>query len=506
MSRDSRTLFDLDFINLDAIMGVQKHIDYSDMISLMFLLYEDPQKAFKKLLVYQRISVDVGKSNCDLLCEWAALAHTRRTWKWELLEALATCQLYAIIRKLGLDTNTVKQLFHGDNAICSYINPTRKMLYRVCENMDDTSWKSFMKIINSEYRVNITDYAFSEILFLELMCLEIFTPVTTIKVYEFNETIQKLLHILDKIPSCKTLCFELRKLSRRTALASNIKPLLPVPSTSNELPKETNENTIYSAQDFDDVHKLINELSLNNLEDLKTDDRRKNNAYGLCYIINQEQFSSNNTNTLHALEDRPESSADKAMLEETMKDHHIEVIAHDNLSRDKMFCNIKHVIKNRVMESHRIFLLCILSHGTRDHVYSAKSERVKICDIEELLDSDDAALLRIIPKVLIVEACQVDDNMLAADSAKHYIKKSNMITFCSTAPGYEAFRLRGRKSIFIDSLCKIIQKYSSEEHLTDLFTKVIEDVYCYCSDLKVDQLPIILRNTLKKKIYLKKLE
>lgn len=508
----SRPFCDLKWnsINLDILTDIESELDPGDVISLMFLLYEDPEKALKNLMAFQQGAIKDDVNSYNLLQEWAAEVHTRNTWKWELMEALVTCQLYIAIKTLGFDSHALKERFQRDSVKSNYINPSRKIFYRVCDAMDTATYKCFKDLIRSEYAIDISNHNTCEFTFLELLNVKFFAAGICSNDINFHENIRKLLNILNKIPACNTLYIELKTVitpeyNNTTKMFDLKKEALNERENILLSSSETIPDKIY-AHDFSKEHQYLEQsLTYLNLEKLKTDIASLSDVRGLCYIINQETFS-NLTSTSKfpiILQNRPESAADKEILEKTMRHHNIEVISHDNLSRENMFRNLKYVIKNRVKKFHTIFMLFILSHGSKDHVYSADYQKVNICDIEGLLDADDASELRDIPKFLIVQACQNDEIKVLADSSKQYKKKSNMITFLSTAGGYEAYRFKGKGSLFIHRLCNNIETHSNSEHLADIFTKVIDDFYNLCTSFKFHQVPIILRNTLRGKHYLK---
>ncbi|XP_028163433.1 uncharacterized protein LOC114354996 [Ostrinia furnacalis] len=136
----------LDNINLAAISDIGNEIDPCDMISIMFLLYEDPHLALRNLTVYLRVSNDIGGSTCNLLKDWASHAQTRSTWKAELVEALATCQLNTVVRKFGFDTPATRSCTRNSTET-SYLHPMKKIFYMVCENLDSKSYEHFKNLI-----------------------------------------------------------------------------------------------------------------------------------------------------------------------------------------------------------------------------------------------------------------------------------------------------------------------------------------------------------------------
>ncbi|XP_053625304.1 caspase-8-like [Plodia interpunctella] len=520
------TFGNMNTINIYAITEIQKEIDPCDMISMVFLLYDVPDTALQRLVIYERVYKDsIGGSTSDLLHQWALHAQNRTTWKHEFLEALVTCQLNKIIRKLGFNVTDIKRNFEIDSGN-TYLNPMKKLLYKLCENIE---LQNLSKLKNTllTYNINTTDYENCELIFLDLMCRKFISfqqnhygnRVTS---YEYD--VEKLADIIENFDGLEKFSEELRALN----FAGKIQPqhqVAPVASTSNTKQdnKESNKNDQVHEEDLNESFDLIKKLMEDvHIDSLKSDKRVENstvydiknpNKVGICYIINQEHFypskiSIENKSDSKQLQSRIGSTKDKESLKETMSALNFEVITDDNLDHKTMINKIENILKYRVQRDHSIFILCILSHGTKGHIYAADSVRVKVETIENLLDCDGAKHLQGMPKVVIFQACQVNEeeqtHELIADAPKYYIKKSDILIYSATAPGYEAYRLEKYGSIFIQILCKVIEENADTAHLEDIFTKVTYFVHKICTKLRRDQLPK-KETTLLKKLHLKKI-
>ncbi|KAM3961179.1 caspase-8-like [Aphomia sociella] len=516
-------------INIHAITEIEKEIEPYDLISLVFLLYEVPETALQRLTIYQRVYKDMGGNNSNLLHEWALHAQNRQNWRYEFLEALVTCQIFNVIRKLGFNVATVKMQYqqlddHGNH----YINPMKKQLYKLCENINSENLNKLKKTLLT-YSIDTNDYESCEMIFLHLICEKFITIQQhhyeqKVTANEYN--IESLAMIIDNFAGLESFAKQLRdmesasKPQEKDRLSEASPSIVKEPLTHTV--KEDNVQDKYSPEDFDDTHDLVNKI----LKDLTIDsfksDKMSSECYliknpskvGVCLIINQEEFhpskrSIESKNQSKSLNKRIGSTKDKLALEKTMSKLNFEVISRDNLDKKTMLDEIKNIIKYRVHNYHSVFILCILSHGTKGHVFAADSVKVKVDEIESLLDCDEVNHLRGIPKVMILQACQVSDEDeypdigLAADGANYYIKKSDVLIYWATAPDYEAYRIEIFGSLFIQILCSVLQKYADKEHLHDLFLKVNYIVNKACTKLRCDQLPKI-EHTLKKKLYIKK--
>lgn len=519
----------LNSLDINMISLIQKEIETYDMISLVFLLYEVPDTALERLIVYQRVTKDMEDNDTNLLHDWALHVHHRPSWRHEFLEALVTCQLYSIIRNMGLDVSAIKRQYQCTNDGEPLIHPMKKALYQLCENMTADSFYKLKKTLLT-YNIDVTDYETCELVLLELMSQRFITLKQIPKQSQSkNEPgIENLAKIIDNFPEFISFANDLRRIESAFCdpTTLNTPSISSIPSVNiKDNPRKENDKNYL--QEFDEVFELFNELNVTEGETvkiLKSDTTLLNKSMypilnpqnvGVCLIINQEKFHPSKDSIegkvkVKPLDDRLGSTYDKKALMHTMTNLNFEVIARDNLDHKTMIQTIKEILKYRVREEHSMFMLCILSHGTKGHVYAADSIKVKVEDIECLLDSDDATHLQNKPKLLILQACQVEDDEpeyspLVADSPsatfKYYIKKTDVIIYWATAPNYEAYRHEKKGSIFIQLLCRTIQRCSKKDHVIDIFTQVNYNVNKLCVRLKCEQLPKV-EYTLIKKVYL----
>lgn len=518
----------LNALDIDTISLIQKDIDNYDMISLVFLLYEVPETALQRLIIYQRMSKDVQNNDTNLLHDWALHVHHQPSWKNEFLEALVTCQLFAIIRKMGLDVSAIKINYQNANLI----NPMKKTLYKLCENVNTNNLYKLKKTLLT-YDIDVTDYETCELILLDLMCRRFITlkNFSGQKQSTNGPGIENLAKIIDNFPDINSFANDLRQLdvalkdtTPNAFLSTNSIMIASTPTIPKDRPKDNDNKYL---QDFNEVFELFNKLNVmeeDPAKNLKSDTMIQNNTMyqikdpkcvGVCLIINQEKFHPSKASIegnvkVKPLDNRVGSTKDKEDLAKTMKSLNFEVVTRDNLDHKAVFENIRNILKYRVREEHSMFMLCILSHGTRGHVYAADSVKVKVEDIESLLDSDDANHLQDKPKLLILQACQVEDDEpytlvpLVADSPKsykYYIKKSDVIIYWATAPNYEAYRHETLGSIFIQLLCRTLQQCSNKHHVNDMFIQVNYKVRKLCVKLQREQLPKV-EHTLMKNLYL----
>lgn len=520
-----------DIMNTDMMSEIEKELqdNPSDLISLVFLLYEVPDTALQRLIVFQRVSNDACNSiNLNMLHEWFRSTKHNPNWKHQFVEALLICQLYSIVRKLGLNVPAARKYYQTDSiTVKMYINPMKKALYKLCENINSDNLLKLKKALLT-YEIDTTEYETCEQVFLKLMC----DKFITINKYQYNKKVlgfsvevDKLAKILENLPGLRKLILEMNMLQhslndehRPSASAATSTPMMKHMKVDETNQGKADDN--YYNMDFNDVFEMLGELQLDERmqESLKSDRKlldndsyeiKSNKRVGVCVIINQETFyPSKNSIELTGnitLDTRIGSDKDKMILEKTMSELNFTVFSETDIDHKKMMQFIMDVVKHKVSKNDSIFMLCILSHGVKGQVYAADSVKVKMDDIQNLLDSDDAKKIHNMPKLLIVQACQVDENtpqIVVADSPRDYnLRKSNFLVYYATAPELEAYRNEKRGSIFIQVLCRTIRKYANTEHVYDIFTKVNNNVNFICQKVGCTQVPLF-QSTLTKKLYL----
>ncbi|XP_050678516.1 caspase-8-like [Leptidea sinapis] len=509
-------------INLDTIFKMQNDLEPYDIISLVFLLYEVPETALQRLLVYQRSSKNVENDNISLLLNWVTHSQNRPTWKYELLEALCICRLYRIIKRLGFDVDVVKQHYHPNNIlITSNVHPGKKLLYRLCENITAENLDKLKKSLLS-FDIDTIEYESCELIFLELMSRKLIILPQPHNLHENKVDFGCLPEILKRFPELNDYTSYLIDMQDSfdydNAIGHSNTNINVTKKSQLVIEKSTCEKESNDA--FDLLNQLVDEnisyeFKSDNIENYKDAYSIKNTErVGVCCIINQNEFyplkQSIENKMITNLETRHGSTKDKNALEKIMKLLNFEVKSATNLDHKQMFTFIRDVIKDFVIEDDSIFILCVLSHGVRGCIFTADSVQVKIEDIQKLLDSDIGEKLHGKPKVLIVQACQVDvepennRNRFVADgpSTTEFLRKSDFLIYWATAPEYKAYRNEEAGSIFIQILCIMLKKLANKEHLYDIFTKVTHIVTKICTKIQKAQVPIF-ESTLRKKLYLK---
>lgn len=201
----NRLVLHSNLINLEVIIDIEHELrkESGDLISLMFLLYDDPDIALVKLTAYQQSSNAYHEHS--LLQDWLLKAKCKLTWKHELVEGLLICKMNNLIRKMGFDLNSLKTYYQTDNCIMSiHINPVKKLLYRICEEMNATNFSKFKRSLLA-YGLDFTKQDICEIILLELISKEFIQTNFSNKCLSVANTSTQKMAVRDFVKTIETL-------------------------------------------------------------------------------------------------------------------------------------------------------------------------------------------------------------------------------------------------------------------------------------------------------------
>lgn len=211
------------------------------------------------------------------------------------------------------------------------------------------------------------------------------------------------------------------------------------------------------------------------------------NRIGFCVIINQQDFKPIGD---FSFESRDGSYKDVKLLDTTMRALKFETLKLKNLDHDTMMQSIRHVIRTKVKNDDSVFMLCILSHGFLGSVLASDSVGVKIDEIQNIIGEELHVRGIDIPKVVLVQACQI----LAADCPPRkfiWDTKANFLICWATSPELIAYRRlyksSGCFSIYVEQFCEKLIMYAHTHHLIEILLKVNQGVAAICKGIRADQ-------------------
>ncbi|CAG9783954.1 unnamed protein product [Diatraea saccharalis] len=255
MQRNLELIMQVETVSLDTVMNVEKYLEPGEIISLMFLLNEPCEKTLEILIAYQRASKIEGNTS-NILLNWAIETSKKESWKWLFVDALLTCQLNSVIKKMGIDIRGLKKHILLNQQ--DYIDPIKKHIYKICENINNNLYIKIKRILYENNDFLLDDHESCEIVFLKLMCKKIFTISSEDLKLEVN--VNKLVNVLDQIQELRELSIEMKYLA--TVNINPSKALCDTPKTSCKQKESTekNEDTKLHIDDFDETFTLLNQI------------------------------------------------------------------------------------------------------------------------------------------------------------------------------------------------------------------------------------------------------
>nr|CAI5861937.1 unnamed protein product [Callosobruchus analis] len=525
-------------ITLDKVPIIQNHLDEQDMISLVYLLFDQPLYALQEIALWRK------EKERQVLYEWASVISGKgNVWKNQLLEALCIIKNYHILKGLGYDKDHLVHFLPHSPYASVYVNKLRKVLYIICEKLDSSKTDTLLDYVRKDcmYKnMKLNEFNMDPIA-LELYLLDWessgFVKQTSVenlmKVFKVMEQ-EDLYNILDSYHKSLQKSPDKQK-SRPKLGVSPIskKAVRSQLGLSTEIPvlvgtSEKCASNLFGPFLWDDPDETCQRISNsvdNQQQHVRTDQSLRiyrglgdpesletnlfeptveehNRFYidpknpGKVLIINQEYFYTETMEEYRhllpkgseQLERRTGTEHDKERLANTFRKFGFELKSETNLKHMDMVSCIKQTVASIKNESS--LFICILSHGDKGIVYGANSCRVQVSEIQDIMCRPHLVNK---PKILILQSCQgfqcfnlneqkdqqdecVENESLATDGPTNLPYAANLLTFWATVPGYAAIRHKEKGSWFIQSLCEKIEAYQDKIHFLDICTRVRKDV------------------------------
>lgn len=88
-------------LTFESINRLEEDLDFYEIVSLVFLLYDNADTALSQLSIAKVTAEATGKQ-VGLISEWVrSVQNNNPKWQETLLEALTNVQCYKVLRKLG---------------------------------------------------------------------------------------------------------------------------------------------------------------------------------------------------------------------------------------------------------------------------------------------------------------------------------------------------------------------------------------------------------------------
>ncbi|KAI0221544.1 Caspase-2 [Lamellibrachia satsuma] len=210
------------------------------------------------------------------------------------------------------------------------------------------------------------------------------------------------------------------------------------------------------------------------------------NPRGRAVIISNFDFGDATSN-------RRGTDSDKKKLEELFMKLFFDTIICDDLKAEQIRQTLKEESRNQ-KSSANAFVLCILSHGERDHIYGTDWELISIEEITTMFDGKSCPQLINKPKIFIVQACRGDkvtqgvspdktdsdvgdladkiEKMNVCDTQLKVHEKADMISAFSTVLDYASWRNPQDGSWFINDLVDTFVELAWRDDILHLLSEV----------------------------------
>ncbi|XP_018319384.1 caspase-8 isoform X2 [Agrilus planipennis] len=488
-------------ITLENLPFIEKHLDFDEKVSLVFLLYDNIQVALQTLLLLKH------GSESDVITEWAKSSQSNPYWHDKLLEALAIIQNLAIIRKLDMMEDIESRFLPRNMYGHLFVDPIKKLLYLLCEHFDSKTTKNFVSYLQNKYKDCNIHYS-SENLEITLLSLLSTKCISLDDMSSFAQILKELgiEAFYDQLKKfCKSNgCEEIKPLKNGTKKKYALETCQSQKRMSDKVSNFCVDQNVgvmeLGGSDFSRRSSVSasseNDCNSRNRKISNSDLSYKINEYrpGVCLIIDQENFYTECDQNLkdlllhdEKLEDRVGTEKDKVLLKETFKAFGFTVYIEKNKTHAEIITVIEQVVMKITDESS--LFVCVLSHGTEGKVYGVNSIPVDVNKIKNSMCRKNLKNLREKPKILILQACQgskcqevinVDINeeidSLEMDSPVEAIAYADMFVFTATIPGFGAVRDKKNGTWFIQSFCQNLKNHWHEYHFEDICTLVQQDV------------------------------
>lgn len=467
---------------VQTISQIRNDLNPNDIIPFLIIIFEDLHWLMVLLL-------EKHMSPLEALDEWALWSSG--DWKHVLVEGLKIAQQFNILKKLGVIQSCMCAVTH--------IKPMNRILYRMCENFTTFHVQQIRKKM-ADLNIKIWGHDSPAIL-LELMK----SNAICLKPGSWN--LDLFTSILDTIPDLQAFAAELRDYELISRLDTNLSfggdyQYKPSPCTISTL--DDNDNQFSSNCLVEQTSILLtNEKPIPHTGDLlETYPIRDMGRKGVCLIMNQEEFHT--IDNSEPLETREGSTADQQKLNLCMTELKFKVFVRDNLSKEGMFSFIKYVIKKGMVVSDSVFMLCILSHGAPEHVFSADGIKVPIEEIQHFVSIELKTQQFNIPIIMFLQVCQIDP--LSYNTGLYSAVVDECVVCYATKSGTEIYRQKKNitklGSLSVTVFCDTISRFTHKLHFLEIVCAFNSSLKPLSMEFEGFEEILQCHNTLSKLLYL----
>ncbi|XP_032309263.1 caspase-8 [Drosophila ananassae] len=469
----SKLLNQIDSIDTNDLLFVERDLNFPQKISLCFLLYGDDHSSATYILQKLLALAPVAWQPSDLLLQYSKSGPD--TWRRHLVEALCIIGARQVIRRLGLRWSELRLHYLPHiGGLTLHIHPLLKSLYTICEQMTvaqsgrlvlDVGEKVARQQEGAGDPMHFNDPAYLEIYLLDWLTRK------AIKLGDINTNgsdVQLLIEHLkfNDLQEQAKLLIDTINSNARDEPATSRTASPPRTTVKQETLTDSQRNSA-SASTF--VPRNGVQLSRDNA--------------GICLIINQRKFHRNVDDNLKKylspkpLAQRLGTDVDEQSLRKVFSAMGYKVESHHNIDHMEMVHLMRSATERSLLNDS--IVVCILSHGFEGAVYGANSIALSIPEIENVLCSEANVYDK--HKLLIIQACQ-DNNRrqqgmpFKLDATTSEPGQHMHMVRVMPVSGFPALRHTHTGSWFIQCLCEALVQHSDSKHFVDILTIVTHEV------------------------------
>uniref|UniRef100_G3MLK4 Caspase family p20 domain-containing protein n=1 Tax=Amblyomma maculatum TaxID=34609 RepID=G3MLK4_AMBMU len=199
---------------------------------------------------------------------------------------------------------------------------------------------------------------------------------------------------------------------------------------------------------------------------------------GRCVIFSNKVFQAH-TN----IPEREGADEDERSLAGCFTALGFDVSIYNDLLGKEITNELKKLGKDDYTE-HDSFVCCLSTYDMEGHLYGSDGRRISIDEVMKPFLGDECQSLLGKPKLFFIQACrgrnyQKGVPLDKADSSGEGLRIPTHADFLfaySTVPGFISFRYKKEGSIFVQTLCTVLQQYAHTADLLHMLTLVCQKV------------------------------
>lgn len=182
---------------------------------------------------------------------------------------------------------------------------------------------------------------------------------------------------------------------------------------------------------------------------------------GLVYVFNYRFLG-------HKTDERKGAECDSINIKEVFPCYDYEVTLFEDLTKEQSKNTLARIQRDKKLEEVDSLIVFILSHGIGPYIFKCNDgEQMDLNDITEQFNNVNCPQLIGKPKIFLVNYCRgLKEEILKFDGDDN---NPDMITIFASVPEYRALRSQDKGTIFVLSLCKILQEREEPIEIDVLF-------------------------------------